>query len=67
MRPTSVRFSEPVHAQLARAAEQDGISLSQYVREATLAYYVWRVGLEMGASLQTPDEVKRVLETLHDR
>jgi hypothetical protein len=48
MRTTTVRFGETLYRELQRAAREAGVSVSQYVREATIAFVYWERGIEWG-------------------
>ena len=53
---TTIRFGDRAHAAIARAAEAQGISVSQYVREAAL----------IRAVLDELDTAEDALHTAHD-
>ena len=40
LRPTTIRFAENAYAGLQHEADEQGVSLAQYVREAALIRYV---------------------------
>jgi hypothetical protein len=48
MRMTTVRFSESLWRDLQKAADDGGISVAQYVREAAIAWMNWERGVEYG-------------------
>jgi len=41
-KPTTIRLSPTVHEMAARAAEEEGVSLSSYIREAVLYRVTYR-------------------------
>ena len=53
---TTIRFADRGHAAISRAAEGQGISISQYVREAAL----------IRAVLDELDTAEEALHTAHD-
>jgi hypothetical protein len=48
MKPTTIRFSERQYEEIARRSRENGIGVSQYVREAVVAYMAYERGLEVG-------------------
>ena len=56
MRMTTVRFSESLYRDLQRAADEGGISVAQYVREAAIAWMNWERGVEYGRAQRDRNE-----------
>jgi uncharacterized protein (DUF1778 family) len=56
LHPTTIRFGDRAYAAIARAADAQGISVSQYVREAAL----------IRAVLDELDTAEDALHTAHD-
>ena len=56
LHPTTIRFADRAYTTIARAADSQGISVSQYVREAAL----------IRAVLDELDTAEEALHTAHD-
>jgi hypothetical protein len=56
LHPTTIRFADRAYTTIARAADEQGISVSQYVREAAL----------IRAVLDELDSAEEALHTAHD-
>ena len=60
MRPMTVRMSERLCDLLAAAAEQEGVSSAQFIREAVIARLTYI------RATYNPDEVKALQDTLRE-
>jgi hypothetical protein len=48
MKTTTIRWPDATHAAIERAAQNTGVSFTQYVREAALVRTAWEAGLAAG-------------------
>lgn len=65
-RRITVRLSPASHQLVARFAEAQGVSIAQYVREATLMRAAWEMGTELGGDSAALAACRLGLDALRD-